>query len=65
MGYREKGKILAQKNGWMFYDFFGKVLSFEAGIDSSTRWSNGDNTHPRNEGYRLFGEAVTDVLKDK
>ncbi len=65
MGYKEKGKILAAENGWMFFDFFGKILEFEPGIDSTSSWSNGDNTHPRNEGYRLFGEAVTDVLKTK
>ena len=59
---------MANANGWMFYDFFNKVKAFNPGIDNNSnpnnRWSFGDNTHPNEEnGYRLFGEAVTDVLK--
>jgi len=70
MGYREKGKIMADENGWMFFDFFNKVKAFNSGVDNSpnsaSRWSYGDNTHPNEEnGYRLFGEAITDVLKTK
>jgi hypothetical protein len=63
LGYREKGQMLASKNGWMFFDFFGKVKAFNPGVDTNGEWSLGDNTHPRNEGYRLFGSAITDVLK--
>jgi hypothetical protein len=63
MGYREKGQMLASKNGWMFFDFFSKVKAFNPGVDTNGQWSLGDNTHPRNEGYRLFGSAITDVLK--
>jgi lysophospholipase L1-like esterase len=51
------------KNGWMFFDFFGKVKAFNPGVDTNGEWSLGDNTHPRNKGYALFGSAITDVLK--
>jgi len=65
MGYREKGIAMANDNGWMFFDFFNKVKAFNPGVDNGTnKWSLGDNTHPNaTNGYRLFGEAITDVLK--
>jgi len=56
MGYREKGKIMATENSWMFFDFFEKTLG--------KPWS-GDNTHPNTPGIKLFGEEITDVLKDQ
>ncbi|MCH9813237.1 MAG: hypothetical protein K0U47_04765 [Epsilonproteobacteria bacterium] len=62
MGYREKGKIMADQNGWMFYDFFQKTLEVESGIDTTNQWSRGDNTHPNSAGNLLFGAAITEVL---
>ena len=53
MGYREKGKMLAAENNWMFFDFFEKTLG--------ENWS-GDNVHPNAIGHVLFGEAILDVL---
>ncbi len=53
MGYREKGRLMAKQNGWMFFDFFQKTLG--------EQWS-GDNTHPNAKGNELFGEAIKEVL---
>ncbi len=65
MGYREKGKIMAAKNGWMFFDFFAKTLDVSPSVDTEQLWSIGDNTHPNANGNILFGAAITDVLKDQ
>ncbi len=63
MGYREKGQIMAIENGWMFFDFFEETRAVESAIDIGHLWSVGDNTHPNENGYRIFGSAVIDVLK--
>jgi lysophospholipase L1-like esterase len=63
MGYREKGQMMAAENGWMFFDFFEKVRAVESGVDDQHKWSVGDNTHPNENGYPIFGSAITDVLK--
>ncbi len=62
MGYTEKGKLMAKQNGWMFFDFFQKILAVEPGIDVDKKWSFGDNTHPNDNGNRLFGKAIKEVL---
>ena len=62
MGYTEKGKLMAKQNGWMFFDFFQKTLEVESGKDTGKKWSFGDNTHPNDNGNRLFGEAIKEVL---
>lgn len=70
MGYREKGEMLADQNGWMFFDFFGATLDFNNGVvenelSQANRWSKGDNTHPDINGYAVFGNAVVEVLKEE
>jgi lysophospholipase L1-like esterase len=54
MGFTEKGKMMAQANNWMFFDFFAKTLRED--------WSTGDNVHLNTRGYDLFSEAITDII---
>lgn len=63
LGYREKGEIMADENGWLFVDFFQHTLSVEPGVDVNRKWSYGDNTHPNDPGRRYFGQAVIDSIK--
>ena len=62
LGYREKGKMLAAENGWVFADFFQKTLKIEPGVDSEHKWSYGDNTHPNEQGRVLFGQAIIEAM---
>ncbi len=65
MGYREKAEIMANDNGWMFFDFFQKTYDWKV-ANPGSQWSyGGDDTHPNAEGIVLFGVAITDVLKDQ
>jgi hypothetical protein len=63
LGYRERGQMMAQENGWFFADFFQSVLKIEPGVDVNHKWTYGDNTHPNVEGRVLFGNAVIDALR--
>ena len=63
LGYREKGEILAQENGWFFVDFFQRILQVEPGVDIDHKWTYGDNTHPNAPGRIYFGDAVIQKLK--
>ncbi len=63
LGYRERGKMIADENGWFFVDFFQRILEVEPGVDIEHKWTYGDNTHPNAQGRVYFGEAVKRVLK--
>jgi lysophospholipase L1-like esterase len=63
LGYREKGKMMAEENGWLFVDFFQHTLTVEPGVDYNHKWSYGDNTHPNDPGRVYFGQAVIDSIK--
>ena len=63
LGYREKGKMIAEENGWFFADFFKHTLAVEPGVDASKKWSYGDNTHPNDKGRVYFGNAVIEALR--
>ena len=63
LGYREKGEMMAQENGWEFVDFFKYILRVVPGVDINRQWSIGDNTHPNELGRPVFGQAVIDVVK--
>lgn len=63
LGYREKGKMMAQENGWAFVDFFANILKVNPRVDADTKtWSIGDNTHPNANGWNYFGDAVVKAL---
>ena len=64
LGYRERGKMIAKENGWFFVDFFQSILKVEPNVDTTKKWSRGDNTHPKGNGLQYFGEAVVDALED-
>jgi len=63
LGYREKGEMLANENGWFFVDFFKAILPIEPGVDVDHKWTYGDNTHPNDQGRRYFGNAVIEALQ--
>jgi|GEM_PF-3028390 len=65
LGYRERGEMIAQENGWFFVDFFKNTLAVEPGVDIDRKWSMGDNTHPNPQGRILFGNAVISQLAGK
>ncbi len=62
LGYREKAKILAQENGWLFVDFFQRILKVNPSVDDTHTWTYGDNTHPNEAGRTYFGQAVIQAL---
>ncbi len=63
LGYRERGEMIAQENGWLFVDFFAHILKIEPGVDIDHKWTYGDNTHPNAQGRVYFGEAVIEAVK--
>ena len=65
LGYREKGQMLADENGWFFADFFQNTLKVEPGVDTQHLWSYGDNTHPNVPGRVIFGNAVIEGMRAK
>ncbi len=67
LGYTEIGKKLATEKGWMFFDFFQATMVVNSGVEGyyiddvwiTKKWSIGDNTHPSEKGYPIFGSAIT------
>ncbi len=73
LGYREVGQKLAKEKSWMFFDFFTATLNVNSGVDDNydgdngvqikaKKWSIGDNTHPSEKGFPIFGKVITDKL---